>query len=150
MENLTRKQQAFAESMSANPDQTQTDAARAAGYAESGAKVTGCRLAQDPRVIAEIRRLRGGVVGMPVRDIEGTRCVPDGTDARRAWLVDLMCELADQRDNLNVAFKAADWLGRAYRVAAKIAEREDASRPDDSSEMDLDRARRIRKAARVA
>ena len=63
MENLTRKQQAFAESMSANPDQTQTDAARAAGYAESGAKVTGCRLAQDPRVIAEIRRLRGGVVG---------------------------------------------------------------------------------------
>lgn len=55
--NLTRRQQAFAASMAANPAQTQAAGARAAGYAEAGVKATGCRLMKHARVLAEIDRI---------------------------------------------------------------------------------------------
>ena len=149
---LTKRQRAFALIVAADPGLSHAEAARRAGYADSGAKVVGCRLAQDPRVIAEIRKVRGEpavhVDSSPVGPSEPVPVTPSG---RRDWLLTIMFELAEQRDNLSVAYKAAEWLGRTYRVGEKLAEIEDASPGGDELEgMDLDKARRIREAARVA
>jgi hypothetical protein len=150
---LTKRQRAFALIVAAEPGLSHAEAARRAGYADSGAKVVGCRLAQDPRVIAEIRKVRGEPAvrvasGVVVGPIEPVPVTPAG---RRDWLLDIMFELAEQRDNLSVAYKAAEWLGRTYRVGTKLAEIEDASPGGDELDgMDLDKARRIREAARVA
>jgi hypothetical protein len=68
----------------------------------------------------------------------------------REWLLGQLVDLAEQRDNLNVAFKAVEFLSRSYRLQEKMAEREEASLDASPEGMDLDRARRIREAARVA
>ena len=150
---MTKRQRGFAQIVAAQPGLTHAEAARRAGYAESGAKVVGCRLSQDPRVIAEIRRLRGEPAVSTDRHVvvDASPPVPVSASGRRDWLLTIMFELAEQRDNLGVAYKAAEWLGRTYRVGAKLAELEDASPTGGELEgMDLDKARRIREAARIA
>ena len=156
MKALTDKQSKFAEVLASNPGLSLAEAARRAGYAPVGAKVTGCRLAQDPRIVAAIRMLRGNAPAVKLvrRELEGPpskEYSTMGCDERRQWTLHQMYELAEQRDNLNVAFKACEFLARAYRLPQRLADAEDAIEPggDAMEGMDLDRAKRIRAAASI-
>ena len=154
MKKLTPKQKRFAEVLAQNPGESLAECARQAGYAEVGAKVAGCRLAQDPRIIAEVRRLRGNapavsLVQRPVQVEQPTTPHAMNPDQRREWMLHQMYELAEQRENLNVAFKACEFLARAYRLAQRLAAAEDALEPgaDALEGMDLETAKRVRAAA---
>jgi len=129
--------------------------ARLAGYAPGSARQMACKNLRDPRCAQLVEQFRSERPANPVasdRMIEATQ--PEGPldiDKIRRRVVSRMLELFEQDGNPNVAFKAGEWLGRYTRVIEIERARAETEKDTVGDEgMDLETARKVREAARMA
>lgn len=140
---LTAKQKRFCENVVEG--MSYEKAAELAGYSAASAYSRGAVLMTQAHVLKEIDRLRA-----KPQLVQLVRA-PDQVSvaARRQWLLDTFLELAEQRDNLSVALRAAEQLAQGFLLWDKLtaaAEIEDQT-ADSVEGMDLEKAKRIREAA---
>lgn len=157
----SKQQRAFARIVAECPDLDPTECARRAGYSAHTAKQQAHRLMHHPGVLTLIEeerarleavdRVHADIIGASKIDLSSRDVNPLDLTAVRALVVDNMAELAQQVENLNVAFKATEWLGRYCRVIEAAKARDEAAQQTVGEDgMDLETAKAVREAARRA
>lgn len=153
-----QRQRAFADLVVQHPDAERAELARQAGYSPRTARQQAHRLMQNANVLAMIEHAKASGQARPVyrpppvpAEPESRKVNADDIDAIRALVLDQMVELAQQSENLNVAYKACEWLGRytgaIERAKAKMEQAKETAGDDG---MDLETAKAVREAARMA
>ena len=145
-----------------NLDPTGGDGAalgRRAGFSERTAKQQVSRCMKDPRFLAMIDRVRSEQPDSPAQPTavptqKLTRDFAIGAtdlaDIRRRTVA-RMLQLAEQDENLNVTYKACEWLGRYTAAIDHARAKMEAEQKTVGDEgMDLETAKAVREAARMA
>ena len=162
MKAVPQKMRAFAQAIIDNPhlDPRGGDGAtlaKMAGYSEKSARQMASLNMKDARCLAMIgdtleareKKERAKLIGSA--SVE--RGVVDANDLAdiRQRTVARMLQLAEQEENLNVTYKACEWLGRYSRAIEYAKGKDDAAHAVTGGDtMDPEVAKAVRKAKRDA
>jgi|GEM_PF-5291254 len=154
------QRKALARLIAENPhlDPTGGDGAglgREAGFSEKTAGKQVSRCMKDPRFQAMLERARTDAEAnaAPVSRRADVTLSVDATDLAdiRQRTVARMLQLAEQEENLNVTYKACEWLGRYSRAIEYAKGKDDAAQAVTGGDtMDPEVAKAVRKAKREA